>query len=83
MDCIFEGVSFEKESSWDFKLKKVIAFESQSSAEDAHNRGKPVTIANTYCYNEKLSRAGSNVTYEVICDMQDLDKVYLIAFGFL
>ncbi len=81
-DCIFEGVSFEKESSWDFKLKKVIAFESEDNAKEAHDRWSPVTTTNTHCYNEKVSRAGSSVTYEVICDMQDLDKVYLLAFGF-
>ncbi len=81
-DCVFEGISFEKESSWDFKLKTIIAFESEDNAEEAHDHWDPVTTTNTHCYNEKLSRAGSSVTYEVICDMQDLDKVYLIAFGF-
>lgn len=82
-DCIFEGVSFEKVSSWDFKLKTIIAFESEGNAEEAHDRWNPITTTNTYCYNEKLSRDGNSVTYEVICDMQDLDKVYLLTFGFL
>ena len=84
LDCDFEGISFQKESSWDFRLKRVFAFSSEANAEDAYNRWvAPLTTANTYCYNEKLSRDGSSLTYEVICDMQDLDKVYLLAFGFL
>ncbi len=83
-DCVFEGVSFEKQGSWDFKMKRVFAFGSQANAEDAYNRWvPPLDTANTYCYNEKLSRDGSSLTYEVICDMQDLDKVYLLAFSFL
>lgn len=84
LDCDFEGVSFQKESSWDFKLKRVFAFSSEANAGYAYDHWvPPLSNANTYCYNEKLSRDGSSLTYEVICDMQDLDKVYLLAFGFL
>ncbi len=81
LDCILEGVSFEKEGLWDFRMKQVLAFESENNAEDAHARWEPSINRNPNCYNEKLGRDGSRLMYEVVCDKGVLSQFFNTDFS--